>query len=81
MKSYTSYVNQYDKTNDRILFLSQKNKSIANLLKKLSMQPEVKNLNIFSYLILPIQRVPRYELFIRGVIKQLPRTHKDFKGF
>ena len=80
LKSYTSYVNQYDQTNDRVLMLSQKNIAIMNLLKKLSMQPEVKNLNIFSYLILPIQRVPRYELFIRGVLKQLPKTHKDFKG-
>lgn len=78
LKCYTVYVNSYDSTNEHIVQLNQKNKSFSNLLKKLSSQPEVKNLNVFSYLILPIQRVPRYELFIRGVLKVLPRTHVEY---
>ncbi|EKE37049.1 hypothetical protein ENUP19_0055G0108 [Entamoeba nuttalli] len=80
LKCYTVYVNSYDTTNDYFVTLNSKNKRFMDLLKKLSLQKEVKNLNIFSYLILPIQRVPRYELFIRGVLKVLPRTHKEYKG-
>ncbi len=36
-------------------------------------------LDIESFLIQPIQRLPRYSLLIRDILKSTPRNHKDFK--
>ncbi|ELP89562.1 Rho/RAC guanine nucleotide exchange factor, putative [Entamoeba invadens IP1] len=79
LKCYTTYVNSYDQTSEYIVGMKKKNKAFTNNLKQLSMQPEVNNLDIFAYLILPIQRVPRYELFIKGFLKYLPRSHVEFE--
>lgn len=35
-------------------------------------RPESKKLDLPSYLIMPVQRLPRYELLLRDLIKQTP---------
>ncbi|KAL7721225.1 Rho/RAC guanine nucleotide exchange factor [Entamoeba marina] len=77
MKCYTLYINSHEVTNDHIVALKKK-KTFAGLLTKLTTSPEVKNQTIFSYLILPIQRIPRYELFIRGMLKNIPKWSDEF---
>ncbi|ELP84240.1 Rho/RAC guanine nucleotide exchange factor, putative [Entamoeba invadens IP1] len=77
LKSYTTYINHQSLVSDDIFQKSQKNKNYGNKLKELSMQPEVKNQTVFSYLILPVQRIPRYELFIKQLIKNIPSYHKE----
>ncbi|EKE37716.1 hypothetical protein ENUP19_0020G0026 [Entamoeba nuttalli] len=77
LKSYTTYVNHQSQISDDIYQKSIKNKNYGNKLKELSLQPEVKNQTIASYLILPVQRIPRYELFIKQLIKNMPNHHKE----
>ncbi|KAL7720091.1 Rho/RAC guanine nucleotide exchange factor [Entamoeba marina] len=77
MKCYTLYINSHEVTNDHVVALKKK-KAFAGLLTKLTTSPEVKNQTIFSYLILPIQRIPRYELFIRGMLKNIPKWSNEF---
>lgn len=38
------------------------------------------NLPLESLLILPVQRLPRYELLLRDIIKSTPEYHKDFNS-
>ena len=39
---------------------------------------EMRNLDLRSYLILPIQRIPRYSLLLSQLLKVTPKTHKDY---
>lgn len=76
LKSYTTYVVNQGEISDEI-FQKSKQKSYGNKLKELTSQPQVKTQPIFSYLILPIQRIPRYELFIKQLIKNMPSHHPE----
>ncbi|KAH0786729.1 Kelch motif family protein [Histomonas meleagridis] len=55
-----------------------KDNSVNEKLKKLQFStPSNSNRDIFSYLITPVQRMPRYILFIRELIKHTPDGHPD----
>ncbi|KAH0793732.1 Kelch motif family protein [Histomonas meleagridis] len=63
-----------------IQIIQQKSKdaSVSEKLKKLQFStPSNSNRDIFSYLITPVQRMPRYILFIRELIKHTPDGHPD----
>jgi hypothetical protein len=36
--------------------------------------------NLFSYLIMPVQRVPRYSLLLDALLKYTPQTHPDYEN-
>ncbi len=40
--------------------------------------PEVANQEINSFLIRPIQRIPRYLLLLRDLVKHTETSHKDY---
>eukprot|EP01087_Luapelamoeba_hula_P007845 TRINITY_DN1926_c1_g1_i1.p1 TRINITY_DN1926_c1_g1~~TRINITY_DN1926_c1_g1_i1.p1 ORF type:complete len:1491 (+),score=309.12 TRINITY_DN1926_c1_g1_i1:202-4674(+) len=39
----------------------------------------VKGLDLFSYLIMPVQRIPRYQLLLQEIMKETSNFHPDFK--
>lgn len=49
---------------------------IDNVLKF----PEFKNLEFSSYLIKPVQRLPKYVLLLKDLLKNTPNDHIDFKN-
>ncbi|KAL7718867.1 Protein with RhoGEF and ArfGAP domains [Entamoeba marina] len=77
LKSYTTYVGHQAQISSDIYSKSQKSKSFAGKLKELTLDPIAKNQPIFSYLILPVQRIPRYELFIKQLCKNMPNHHPE----
>ncbi|KAL7713330.1 Rho guanine nucleotide exchange factor [Entamoeba marina] len=40
---------------------------------------DYKNFEVASFLITPIQRIPRYKLLLNDLLKHTPSTHPDFK--
>ena len=53
--------------------------AFRSLREKWSNHPRCNMLDIESFLIQPIQRLPRYSLLIRDILKSTPRKHRDFK--
>jgi len=53
--------------------------AFSSLREKWSNHPRCGMLDIESFLILPIQRLPRYSLLIRDILGSTPKHHKDFK--
>ena len=75
-KIYTWYVSNHDQT---VMCLQQLEANArwrdfgAEVMKK----PRVRNLPLSSFLILPIQRIPRYKLLLSELLKHTPVEHPD----
>ena len=68
-----SYVNNHE-TATRVLHGLEQAKNFQEFCNQQQQNPKAKGLNLSSFLILPIQRVPRYELCLR-VKRYMQYTH------
>uniref|UniRef100_A0A7S3YNK9 DH domain-containing protein n=1 Tax=Lotharella globosa TaxID=91324 RepID=A0A7S3YNK9_9EUKA len=76
-KMYVTYLNGYDRSMDVISEMRKKNKRFHKFLQKqrrgdVKEQRRWKYMDIASYLIMPVQRIPRYELLLKEIIKNTP---------
>ena len=46
-------------------------------MEESSESPEAKGLFLISYLIMPVQRVPRYIMLLEDLLKHTPEDHSD----
>lgn len=79
LKVYTSYVNNYNGTINMIHEIS-KHPKVADILKECRQNPLTSGLDIQSFLIMPIQRIPRYVLLISDLFKYTPKEHVDYEN-
>jgi len=79
-KSYTAYCNNFDAASACIKQLKTTNQEFAAWLKSQDKDPRTNRLGLQSYLILPIQRIPRYRLLLQDIIKHTDQEHKDYAG-
>jgi len=70
--TYTEYCNKYELGASLIRTLKKENEKFTELLTKLERPHKQKGgLPLTSYLIMPVQRVPRYELLLRVKKKKI----------
>jgi hypothetical protein len=77
LKMYSQYTERYENVL-RLLEELSKNEAIANYLMELHTHPLCKGLDLRSYLIMPIQRIPRYRLLLQDLVNNTPETHVDY---
>jgi hypothetical protein len=65
LKSYTTFCNKYDQIYKMYESLKETRKPFRKFLERVEYQPEVKYQALPSFLILPVQRIPRYNLLLR----------------
>eukprot|EP00727_Mastigamoeba_balamuthi_P000869 m51a1_g1078 putative pleckstrin domain-containing protein (1242) ;mRNA; r:9775-15834 len=78
-KLYKYYINNYDDVHDRIKALKSKVPEFRKLLEKLEYSETLESGSLESFLILPVQRIPRYVLLVKELIKNTPSSHRDFQ--
>lgn len=78
LKVYTAYVNNYNDAINTIQQLSQ-NPVFAKTLISCRDNPETGGHELQSYLIMPIQRIPRYVLLLTDLFKSTPEGHPDYE--
>lgn len=81
LKIYVDHVSQYDMSLDSLQKLSQ-NKKFQDYLVEIraSYQTEpFKGLKLPDLLIMPIQRIPRYEMLLANVLKLTAPDHEDYE--
>eukprot|EP00467_Chlorarachnion_reptans_P025977 CAMPEP_0114506758 /NCGR_PEP_ID=MMETSP0109-20121206/11605_1 /TAXON_ID=29199 /ORGANISM="Chlorarachnion reptans, Strain CCCM449" /LENGTH=478 /DNA_ID=CAMNT_0001685381 /DNA_START=255 /DNA_END=1691 /DNA_ORIENTATION=- len=83
-KMYTQYLNGYDRALDTIYEQRKKNRRFEKFLQKQrkgdSKEKRVwKYMDITSYLIMPVQRIPRYELLLKEIIKNTPANDPELQ--
>eukprot|EP00002_Diphylleia_rotans_P028229 TRINITY_DN5696_c0_g1_i1.p1 TRINITY_DN5696_c0_g1~~TRINITY_DN5696_c0_g1_i1.p1 ORF type:complete len:1219 (+),score=237.12 TRINITY_DN5696_c0_g1_i1:76-3732(+) len=74
LKCHSEYVNHYEKS-IRYLSTAQNRNPVKNFMKKVRDQGLM---DLPSYLIMPVQRVPRYELLLKEMLKYTKNDHPDF---
>jgi len=76
LKVYTQYVNNY---NVALVTVNQlkKNEKFAHFLQNALKDPRCLGLDLTAFLILPIQRIPRYVLLLEDLFRNTPKRHPD----
>lgn len=65
-------------TSSNISITKQSARKFQNFLRLAKNHPQHTQLNLSSFLILPVQRLPRYKLLMLQVLENTPRSHPDF---
>uniref|UniRef100_A0A6B2L220 DH domain-containing protein n=1 Tax=Arcella intermedia TaxID=1963864 RepID=A0A6B2L220_9EUKA len=74
---YVDYVNNYDEARDTFEKLKENNSDFVNWMNNRKSQSGLVG-DLSNLLITPVQRVPRYELLIRELIKHTSEKHMDY---
>lgn len=77
MKIYTQYVKEYEPFVNKFQLARNKNKILRDQLAELTRSGSTAFLSFESKLIVPVQRIPRYQLLLRDLIKHTPEEHPD----
>lgn len=74
---YMDWINGYEEMMNAIV-TARCEPSVQKLLDKNQGDPACKGLNIESYCIMPIQRIPRYEMLIKEVVKHTDKERLEY---
>ncbi|KAL9649455.1 hypothetical protein ABK040_000694 [Willaertia magna] len=78
-KTYSRYCNNYDRANE-VLKKCKEREELKEVVLKMDKDSRTSKLGLQSYLILPIQRIPRYRLLLQDLIKHSGPDHPDYQG-
>jgi len=76
-KLYQEYVNNYDLAQKHLVELKSKNARFADALADIEKSPASAGKDLLSYLITPVQRVPRYQMMLAELAKETADDHVD----
>ncbi|KAH6583550.1 hypothetical protein BASA61_007950 [Batrachochytrium salamandrivorans] len=76
LKMYTMYCSNHPYALIKLQSVRQ-NKSVAKFLDQCAQHPDCRNLNLANFLLKPVQRVCKYPLFLRELIKATEPDHVD----
>jgi len=79
LKAYVHYVNNYNASLDTLKQFQTIPEFVA-WLEKAESRPECNGSTISMFLIMPIQRIPRYVLLLEDLVKHSPEPHIDHKS-
>jgi hypothetical protein len=81
LKTYTDYFNNFEKVATLIRDARKEDKKFAEWLSRIEKQCRLENkLDLKSYLIQPVQRIPRYNLLLKELLKHTDTSHKDYNN-
>lgn len=81
MKMYSMYVNDFDQSNlevEKQQTLGKTKKKIKQYFDNAKLHPKHNQLNLQGYLLLPVQRIPRYKLLLQDLLKFTDEAHSDY---
>lgn len=79
LKLYTQYLKSYEGSITTLNAL-RNNAALQSFLQTQQKLPECRGQDLASFLIMPVQRVPRYEILLSEIIKHSHRTSQEFKS-
>ncbi|KAJ3001024.1 hypothetical protein HDV02_000093 [Globomyces sp. JEL0801] len=80
LKIYSLYVTKFNNSMSLVSDLNTKNPEFAKFLKKNQHHPESHNLVLQAFLIMPVQRIPRYKMLLEDLFKHTPVDHADYEN-
>ena len=79
LKMYSQYCSNQNASNRMFNHLTKHNKAFEELARDLSRHPDCRLLDLPAYLIKPMQRVCKYPLLLREIVKHTPDSHSDYQ--
>ncbi|KAL0222473.1 hypothetical protein RCL1_002327 [Eukaryota sp. TZLM3-RCL] len=84
LKFYTSYISHFEPVTEALTEIrrmtSRSGKRLIEEINQIEGKPSLRGMDVGSYLIMPVQRVPRYRLLLEAVLKKTPTNHSDYDG-
>ncbi|KAL6070964.1 RhoGEF domain containing protein [Balamuthia mandrillaris] len=80
LKAYTQYVSKYHKAMEEITEMKKSSLALRDFLEECCRQPKVGGKDLASFLIQPVQRIPRYRLLLKDLLKHTEKDHKDYSS-
>ncbi|KAH3745791.1 calmodulin-binding protein [Pelomyxa schiedti] len=78
LKLYSVYLANQQRQSDTINTLLKTNKQFEKFYQDLSRRPEMRRLDLLSFLIKPLQRLCQYPLLLKEIIKHSPTDNGDY---
>lgn len=79
-KVYYPYTANYDHADKTLQTLREKNKKFGEYLQQLEYTPSLKNMDLSSLVIKPVQRLCKYPLLLADLLRSTPASHPDYAG-
>ncbi|KAI7822010.1 hypothetical protein BC939DRAFT_195735 [Gamsiella multidivaricata] len=79
LKMYSNYVKTYTSALTHINDCMSRNERFTEFLKATAKKPECKSLDFQAYLMLPVQRIPRYRMLLESLLRHTPDDHPDHR--
>ncbi|KAJ2825300.1 hypothetical protein IWW50_002916, partial [Coemansia erecta] len=80
MKMYSLYLRNFRSALADISSWLGANHDFSNFIQQASASPECRGLSFQSYLLLPVQRIPRYKLLLEDLLRHTSDTHVDHQS-
>jgi len=82
LKVYTQYVKDYSQARAELSTARKNSPEFAAYITELekSNATRLDNKDIFAYLIMPVQRIPRYQLLLRDLLEHTEKEHVDYES-
>ncbi|XP_018022194.1 uncharacterized protein LOC108678323 isoform X2 [Hyalella azteca] len=78
LRLYTSYVNDFPEVLKTFNKLCRNSPPFTKFIKSCLEQPSCGGLDLGAFLLTPVQRIPRYILLLKQLLKYTDETHPDF---
>ena len=78
LKSYGSYINNYEHAIETYTYLTRKNPDFRKFVRKILRCNKYRD-DLPSLLIAPVQRLPRYVLMLKDLVKSTYADHQDYE--
>jgi hypothetical protein len=80
LKMYMQYLSNYEIALTRRATLLTTNKRFSQFIETAATDPRCKGEAFASFLIAPVQRIPRYKLLLEDILKNTPEDHEDYEA-
>lgn len=77
MKLYYRYIRDFEKMQQRLAEIQHQRPDFDQFIQKAA-RDRAGGLTLLSFLIMPVQRLPRYELLLKGLLKLTDESHVDY---
>jgi hypothetical protein len=78
---YTLFLTNFNGAIKTVNELTNKNPKFNQFLQHINAKPGSRGgLNLQTFLLTPVQRIPRYELLLKELIKNTPQDHPDYEN-
>jgi len=77
-KMYSTYTSNYSNAEKTVKKWLTTSPRLGAFIRAVELQKKTHGLQLASYLIMPVQRIPRYKMLLNELVKLTPVTHRDY---